>query len=79
MSLPAIMEEGDVGGIIEEKDRRNVEWWLIRSWTWSRRVEDHEADYTSDYLKIKDLALRDKQVNVIKSGRENKIKDTILR
>jgi peptidyl-prolyl cis-trans isomerase SurA len=23
-----------------------------------RRVEDHEADYTSDYLKIKDLALR---------------------
>jgi peptidyl-prolyl cis-trans isomerase SurA len=79
VSTVQFMEEGDVSGVIEEKDRRNVGVMTYTIVNLIRKIEDHEADYTSDYLKIKDLALRDKQVSVIKKWREDKIKDTYIK
>lgn len=79
VSTVQFMEESDVSGIIEEKDRRNIGVMTYTIVNLIRKIEDHEADYTSDYLKIKDLALRDKQVSVIQKWRENKIKDTYIK
>jgi peptidyl-prolyl cis-trans isomerase SurA len=78
-STVQFMEEGDVSGIIEEKDRRNIGVMTYTVINLIRKVKDHEADYTQDYLKIKELALRDKQVRKIKKWREDKIKDTYIK
>ena len=78
-STVQFMEEGDVSGIIEEKDRRNIGVMTYTIINLIRKVKDHEADYTQDYLKIKELALRDKQVRKIKKWREDKIKDTYIK
>ncbi|BAO54140.1 peptidylprolyl isomerase [Nonlabens marinus] len=79
VSTVQFMEEGDVSGIIEEKDRRNVGVMTFTIVNLIRKVKDHEADYTKDFLKIKELALRDKQVRKIKQWREDKIKDTYIK
>ena len=42
------------------------------------RYDEHEADYSKDYTKIKDLALRDKQVRTVKKWIKNKIEDTFV-
>jgi peptidyl-prolyl cis-trans isomerase SurA len=31
----------------------------------TNRINEHTADYGKDYLKIKDLALKEKQINAI--------------
>ena len=36
------------------------------------RIEEHEADYARDYLKIKDLALEEKKLELLKNGKMKK-------
>lgn len=79
VSTVQFMDEGDVSGIIEEKDRRNVGVTTYTIVNLIRKVKDHKADYTTDYLKIKELALKDKQIKKIKKWREDKIKDTYIK
>lgn len=43
------------------------------------RIEDHEADYAKDYLKIKELALNEKKVNTIEKWQAEKILDTYIK
>ena len=58
------LEKGDVSGIIEEKDKLdNTVFKMIYI---KDKILDHKADYVQDYLKIKDLALKKKQVEAIK-------------
>lgn len=73
------LQEGDISGIIEEKDPRGSGSTSYTIVNLIRKVEDHQADYSSDYGKIKDLALRDKQVRKIEQWREQKIKDTYIK
>ncbi len=79
VSTVQFMDEGDVSGIIEDKDQRNAGVSTYTIINLIRKVNDHQADYTTDFLKIKDLALRDKQVRKIKKWREDKIKDTFIK
>ncbi|MCY3998490.1 MAG: peptidylprolyl isomerase [Flavobacteriaceae bacterium] len=44
----------------------------------SNRFDAHVADFTQDYVRIKDLALKDKQFKVIKEWIEEKIDDTYI-
>ena len=44
----------------------------------SNRFDAHVADFTRDYVRIKDLALKDKQFKVIKKWIEEKIEDTYV-
>ena len=73
------LQEGDISGLIEEKDPRGSGSTSYTIVNLIRKVEDHQADYSSDYGKIKDLALRDKQVRKIEQWREQKIKDTYIK
>ncbi len=45
----------------------------------TNRIEEHSADYGKDYIKIKNLALKEKQINAIGKWSEEKIKETYIK
>ena len=44
----------------------------------TNRFDEHVADFSLDYVKIKDLALTDKQLKAIKKWMEDKINETYV-
>jgi len=47
--------------------------------TVTNRVDQHTADYARDYIKIKELALKEKQLNAIAKWFDEKIKETYIK
>ncbi|WP_264529165.1 peptidylprolyl isomerase [Flavobacterium sp. N502540] len=47
--------------------------------TVTNRIEQHVADYAKDYTKIKELALKEKQITTISKWFDTKIKDTYIK
>ena len=47
--------------------------------TVTNRIDEHTADYGKDYVKIKDLALKEKQIKAIGKWFDEKIKDTYIK
>ncbi|GGG10724.1 peptidylprolyl isomerase [Dokdonia pacifica] len=47
--------------------------------TVKNRLEEHKADYSKDYIKIKDLALREKQIKAISEWQKEKIEETYIK
>lgn len=47
--------------------------------TVTNRIDSHTADYGKDYVKIKDLALKEKQIKAIAKWVDTKIKDTYIK
>lgn len=47
--------------------------------TVTNRIDSHTADYAKDYIKIKDLALKEKQFKAIGKWFDIKIKDTYIK
>jgi len=45
----------------------------------TNRIDEHTADYAKDYIKIKDLALKEKQIKAIGKWFDSKIKDTYIK
>lgn len=46
--------------------------------TVTNRINEHTADYGTDYIKIKDLALKEKRIKAIGVWFEDKIKETYI-
>ena len=46
--------------------------------TVTNRINEHTADYATDYIKIKDLALKEKRIKAIGVWFEEKIKETYI-
>jgi len=44
----------------------------------TNRFDEHKADFSKDYIKIKELALTDKQLKTIKKWMEEKIQETFV-
>jgi peptidyl-prolyl cis-trans isomerase SurA len=44
----------------------------------TNRYDEHEADFAKDYLKIQELALREKQYNAIKEWMDERIEETYI-
>src|SRR5690606_1405935 len=44
----------------------------------TNRYDEHVADFSLDYIKIQELALREKQYNAIKKWMDDHIKDTYV-
>ena len=44
----------------------------------TNRFDEHTADFSLDYVKIKELALTEKQLRTVKKWMEDKIKDTYV-
>ena len=47
--------------------------------TVTNRIDEHTADYSKDYIKIKDLALKEKQIKAVGKWFEEKIKETYIK
>ena len=70
------LQDGDVSIIVEDEDRENPI--MFKILTVTERKEEHKAEFAKDYLKIKDLALQEKQLKEIEKWQEAKIMETFI-
>ncbi len=71
------LKDNDISPVLREEDRtRNVKFKIL---TVTDRIEEHEADYARDYLKIKEQALNEKKVIAIEKWQKEKIIDTYIK
>jgi len=70
------LETGKITLPLLEQDRGGAKKYKILKVV--NRYEEHQADYSQDFTKIKDLALRDKQVRTVKKWIREKIEDTFV-
>nr|AOE05710.1 peptidylprolyl isomerase [uncultured bacterium] len=71
------LKDNDVSPVYKDQDR--VHPIKFKIMTVTQRVNEHEADFAKDYLKIKSLALQEKQLNTISAWQEDKIMDTYIK
>ena len=70
------LKQDEVSQVFTDRDYTGKSKFKILTIT--RRFEEHPADYVKDYEKIKDLALKEKQIRAIEKWQEKKIKDTYV-
>lgn len=73
----ANLKEGEVSPVLTDKDETGRPVYKIITVT--DRYEEHNADYARDYNKIKELALRDKQLKAIEKWQKEKISETYIK
>lgn len=71
------LEEGDVSLILRDQERNGKT--FFKMITLNKRYKEHKADFVQDYMKIKELALRDKQLKAIGEWQKEKIADTYIK
>lgn len=71
------LEEGEVSKIITDQDETGRPVYKVISVT--KRYPEHIADYAQDFSKIKELALRDKQLQAIEAWQKEKIEETYIK
>jgi len=71
------LKTGEVSQPMIDTDESNKKVYKIVMVT--NRISSHTADYAQDYLKIKDIALKAKQIKEIGKWTEEKIKDTYVK
>ena len=62
--------------ILDDDPRTGKKYKII---TVTDRIDQHTADYARDYVKIKDLALKEKQIKAIAKWTDEKIKETYVK
>ncbi|UCA55143.1 peptidylprolyl isomerase [Aequorivita sp. F7] len=70
------LKEGEVSEIFTDRDRTGKS--SLKILTVTKKYAEHKADYANDYERIKQLALREKQIKVINKWQNEKIKDTYI-
>ncbi len=71
------LKEGEISPVLNDQDRINTIKFKILTVT--QRIDEHDADFNNDYLKIKNLALQDKQIKAIEKWQKEKIVDTYIK
>ena len=71
------LKEGEVSAPILDQSKEGQKNFKIVTVT--NRIDEHAADYAKDYSKIKDLALKSKQITAIAKWSEEKIKETYIK
>jgi len=70
------LKDNEISMPLKDEDRRGVlKYKIIKV---SNRFDEHIADYSKDYIKIKELALKEKQLKRIQSWMVEKIEDTYI-
>ena len=71
------LDNNEVSQVITDQDRTGaIKFKLV---TVTDRIDEHEADYGRDYLKIKDLALNEKRFEAIEKWQDETIKETYIK
>ena len=76
-SIVSNLKEGEIS--MPQIDTDPTEKKVVKIVTVSRRIAAHTADYAKDYLKIKGLALKEKQLKAIGKWSDEKIKETFVK
>lgn len=63
------LNEGEVSNVITDRDRTGKG--MFKLYTVTKKYPEHTADYVKDYERIKQLALREKQINTIVKWQDN--------
>tara|TARA_R110002012_G_scaffold206733_2_gene376754 strand:+ start:119866 stop:121317 length:1452 start_codon:yes stop_codon:yes gene_type:complete len=71
------LADEEVSLVYTDQTRTGTKQFLI--YTVDNRLEEHKADYVKDYIKIKDLALREKQIAAIEKWQKEKIVETYIK
>lgn len=71
------LKEGEVSLPVVESDPSGKKAYKLLMVT--NRYDEHTADYSRDYIKIKNLALKEKQIKRIGEWSEEKIKETYIK
>lgn len=71
------LKSGEISNLILTDDPKAGKKYKIIMVT--NKIEDHAADYSKDYTKIKELALKEKQLNAIAKWSDEKIKETYIK
>ena len=70
------LEENELSQVFSDRDYTGKTSFKILTVT--NRQSEHVADYTEDYEKIQELALKEKQIKAIETWQNKKIKDTYI-
>ena len=70
------LKEGEITVPFMEDEQGKKKFKLI---TVTNRINEHTADYAKDYIKIKELALKEKQIKAIGKWFDEKIKETYIK
>lgn len=71
------LKDKEVSLVLKDEDRINKVKFKILTVT--NRVDEHEANFANDYIKIKELTLREKQIKAIEKWQKEKIMDTFIK
>ena len=71
------LKDGEVSEVIQDEDRINAIKFKLMMVT--DRIDEHEADFARDYLKIKRLALQNKHFDAIGKWQEETIMSTYIK
>jgi len=71
------LKEGEVSNPLAEEDQSGKK--KFKLLTVTNRINEHTADYAKDYLKIKSIALKEKQIKEIGKWFDEKIKETYIK
>ena len=71
------LQDGEISRPIKEEDPRGGPP-KLKIMKVSNRYDEHRADFAQDYIKIQELALREKQLKAIKKWMEEHIEDTYI-
>ncbi|MGS2761353.1 peptidylprolyl isomerase [Sinomicrobium sp. M5D2P9] len=72
------LKTGEVSQVYKEEDPQSPGRITFKILKVTNKYEDHKADYVKDYMKIKDLALKEKQIKAVRSWMEKTIEDTYI-
>lgn len=71
------LKDNGISQPIVDEDRTGGKFFKLITVT--NRFEEHTADYSKDYLRLKELALKEKQIKAIAKWSEEKIKETYVK
>jgi peptidyl-prolyl cis-trans isomerase SurA len=71
------MAQGEISKVLIDKERQGTKFFKILKV--NKKSVEHKADYATDYLKIKELALSDKQFNEIENWRKENIEKNYIK
>ncbi|TXE13953.1 peptidylprolyl isomerase [Seonamhaeicola algicola] len=70
------LKDNEVSLVLKDEDNRGNTKYKILMVT--DRIDEHQADYARDFLKIKELALKEKKLKAIADWQSEKITDTYI-
>ena len=71
------LKQGEISKVFLDQERQGTKFFKILKV--NKKTEEHKADFSTDYMKIKELALSDKQFNAVKTWREENIEKNYIK